>query len=140
MRILKWFALWLVLAIAIGMMVGRNSVNYYRLSRHGVAVEGIARKRKPHMLIEYSFTANGQTYNGLGKPGVGAPAFYEISIGERVPVYYLTSDPEINCLGDPQRLFSGEIGVAFLACLLFPTMIVCVVAYRVSRYEDRRNW
>jgi hypothetical protein len=53
-------------------------------------------------------------------------------IGEKVHVYYLPGTPEVNCLGDPQRLYSAELPVVFLASMVFSSMIVGVLAFRLA--------
>ena len=139
MRILKWLAAWLVLAIVFGAVAGQNLDRYYRLKEHGIAIEGIAHERRPHGEIAYSFEVNGQTYEGVGRPGIGAPSLYGIAMGDKVPIHYLPAGPNINCMGDPQQLYSGEIAPVLLVSLVFPTMTVCVLAYKFSKSRSTKR-
>jgi hypothetical protein len=129
-----WLVLWLVLAAAIGMVVGQNSLRYYRLHRAGVAVQGVALETKPHLQILYRFEVRGRTYEGVGRTDMGRTdvGVTPLKPGEKVPVYYLPGTPEVNCLGDPHRLYSAEFPAALLASILFPSMIVGILAFRLA--------
>ena len=135
MRVVTWLGLWLLLAILVGALDGRWCLNYYRLSRPGVAVEGVAREWKPHQEVGFSFEVNGRTYRGIGRSDIGG--FGRISIGDKVPVYYLVDNPEVNCLGDPKQLYSAELPGLVGNALLFPTMIVCALIWRTRKHNVR---
>jgi hypothetical protein len=139
MKIFKWLSLWLLLVVVIGAMLAPDCVNYFRLSRNGVVVQGIALGTAPHYQIEYSFKANGQTYRGVGRTGIGAPSFEHIAVGDNVPVYYLPEAPEVNCLGSPAELYSNDLPPVLLASFVFPTAIIFVLAYRLSKRRARRE-
>jgi hypothetical protein len=134
MIFLKWFALWLGLAIIFACIAGRQCQKYYRLRQTGVTVAGVVQAKKPHMLIEYSFRANGQDYSGWGRGDVGSPLFDEISIGDRAVVHYLPNDPDINCLHDPAKLFHAELFPVLGVVLLFPTITVSALAFRFGNF------
>ena len=91
------------------------------------------------MVIQYSFEADGHRYEGLGRGDLESPSFDLTSIGDQVLVHYLPDAPDINCLGDPERLYSSELFPVFGAALLFPTMIVGVLAVRYRRYITRQE-
>ena len=131
--LLRWLGLWFLLAAIFAFSTGREALMYYRLSKHGVAAQGVARERLPHRQIGYSFDVSGRDYHGVGMTGMGAPWFEQISLGDRLPVYYLPNAPESNCLGDPEQLFSNEIGAVSMLCLLFPTMIVLLLVYKRNK-------
>jgi len=129
-RVLRLFALWLALAAALSMVVGRHAIDYYRLTRHGVETQGITVAGRPHGQIEYTFEANARTYTGVGKRLEGT------QIGDKIAVYYLPVAPNINCFGDPQALFSAEMPPVVLAVFLFPTLIILRLVLR--RTTSRR--
>jgi hypothetical protein len=131
-RILGLFLLWLILVVVLGTSVGRHEVDYYRLIKHGVATEGTAAAAKPHNQIEYSFEVNHRKYTGIGRVSSGSKSV-RVEVGDKLAVYYLPSAPNINCLGDPQVLFSAEMGSVLLVILLFPTAIILVLMVRVVR-------
>lgn len=129
----RYFALWLVLVIVVGRVVGSWCMEDYRLAKHGIAVQGVALAKKPHRQIQYSFEAGGREYKRTGIPGHGVPDIYQISIGDAVTVYYLPGDPEISCLGNPEGLYRAEILPVLLATFIFPTIIVVVFFVRLRK-------
>ncbi|HLJ86042.1 MAG TPA: hypothetical protein VKZ53_04415 [Candidatus Angelobacter sp.] len=137
MKAIRWFLLWLFLAALIAAIGGGPSLNYWRLSRNGIPIQGIALARRPHWQIKYSFEINGHKYEGTGRTGIGAPFFNQISIGDIVPVYYLPAAPDINCLGDPKKLWANELVPWMGSLILFPTMIVCRLIYRGKQRDSR---
>ena len=139
MRVFSLFVLWLLLTIAIGSLAGRRCFDYYRLSKHGILVEGIVHESKPHGQISYSFIANGSTYWGIGRIGAGIVPIDEIAKKHAVPIFYLPASPEINCLGNPWDLYSNDIPLVLLVSLLFPTLIVGATAFRLLRRGGGQN-
>lgn len=131
--IFRWFLLWLLLAVVFAFISGRECIAYYRLSRNGVAVPGHVLEKKPHMLIRYSFEANGNTYEGIGRGDSISPSFNELSIGDQILVNYLPNAPHINCLGDPAELYSNEFASAIIVILVFPTILVGILVVRQRR-------
>ena len=128
MKVFRWLLLWLMLVVVIGTIVGQQSWNYYRLSKRGIVVQGVAGTRQPHGQIAYEFTANGQVYHE-----VGVPSARDLSAGDSVPVTYLPEEPSANCLGDPGARYSNELPIVLVASFFFPTFIVIVVACRSAR-------
>jgi hypothetical protein len=117
----------------IGIVAGRRCFDYYRLRKNGVLIEGIAHEARPHGQISYSFTINRNTYWGVGRIGVGIVPIEEIAQRHTVPIFYLPSSPTVNCLGNPGELYSNDIPIVLLVSLLFPTIIVGVIAFRLSK-------
>lgn len=128
-----YFFVWLGLAFILAGFVGRQAFNYYRLRNRGVLAEGVALGRKPHDQIEYSFMVEGRVYTNVGIPGMGAPRFEEIAVGQRLPVYYLPQSPEVSCLGDPGKLLHNELPPVLLVIVLFPSAIVGIFALKHHR-------
>ena len=129
-RIPKWFASWLALAIVIALATSGPYRKYVQLSRSGVATWGLvtglfSRQRQS---IAYRFRANGQMYEGVGRL---LSSNYP-QIGDRVVVYYLPSDPGMNCPDDPNRLRSHELPLLILFSLLGSSVIVLIA--------DRWRW
>ena len=135
MKILRWFAVWLAVAIGVGLMLSRNAANYYRLTKRGVSAQAVIQEKREHQLVAYTFDANGQEYTGLGMANM-VSSYDEISIGDEVMVHYLPDAPQINCIGDPRGLYLNERSLMLLAILIFPTMIVAAFAFR----ERFRKW
>jgi hypothetical protein len=133
MKVVKWVLLWLLLVVGAGTIIGGRCLEYYRLGKNGVSVQGIVRERRPHMQISYSFVVSDRTYWGIERAGVDSPPFYEIAIGNLVPVYYIPGDPKVNCVGDPWRFYSNDLPPVLLASFLIPTLIVSALAFRSGR-------
>ncbi len=133
MRILGWLVLWLAFATVIGTVTGQQCLRYYRLSKGGLVVQGLISDKKPHEQIGYSFEVNGHSYHGVGRTGVGFPSFNQISVGDTVSVYYLPEHPEVNCVGEPSRLYSDELSSVLMVALLFPTVIIGALVFRRAR-------
>lgn len=132
-RYLTYILVWLGLAIALAGIVGRRAFDYYRLRKGGVLAEGTALGRKPHDQIEYSFTVDGRAYSNVGIPGMGAPRFEEIAVGQRLPVYYLPKSPEVSCLGDPGELLRNELPPVLLVVVFFPSAIIGIFVLKRRR-------
>ena len=130
MKVLRWFPLWLLLVLIIGTTSGQSCWRYYRLSHHGVSIQGIAGNREPHGQIAYSFTSNGHVYQGVGVASVS-----DVSVGDPVPVTYLQEEPTINCLGHPEERYSSEVPPVLVVSFLFPTLIIATIAYRSKKRE-----
>jgi hypothetical protein len=137
MTALKWFLLWMMLAIGTGMLVGRYCLSYYRLTRSGVPAYGQVITSKPHTQVEYAFVSNGNIYRGFGRNSDSNSD--EIPVGATVSISYLPENPRENCLGDPKDLFSRELTGVLLRCLSFPTMITIALWYwqRERTYSSR---
>ncbi len=118
----------LILAVVLG---GRDWPRYRRLQERGVGTDGwvtgkdLLGRRK----VSYSFEAGGRLYSGAGIPGHGNPGFAELSVGDRVIVFYLPKDPEISSLGDPKELLRDQNRAMALALLAF----LPVLAWFLSR-------
>jgi hypothetical protein len=132
-RYLTYLAAWLGLALIVVTFTARDLFSYYRLRRNGILVEGVAVARAPHDQVKYSFQAGGSEYQSVGMTGFGTPPSERISIGDRLPVYYLPKDPKVNCLGSPREIFSNELPPVLLAVILFPSMIIAVAVFRYER-------
>jgi hypothetical protein len=130
-RIVGLLALWTTVAVALAAVTGRHEADYYRLIKGGTSTQGIAVAARPHDQTEYTFEVNNRMYSGIGRTSVRGRS-QASRIGDKVTVYYLPATPNINCLGDPQTLFSTEMGPVLLAVLLFPTALVLVLAFRRS--------
>ena len=132
-RYFIYCALWLGSAFLFTAFGAADAVEYYRLRRQGIPTEGRAVAQAPHYQITYSFEVNGAAYQGVGMTGFGTAPFEQIRIGDKLPVYYLSKDPKINCLRSPDKLFSNELIFVLLMVILGPTMITAVAVFRYER-------
>lgn len=132
-NILRWFLLWLLLAVILAVATGRQCVAYYRLSRNGVPGRGRVLEKRPHILIRYSFQANDHSYEGIGRADNISPSFDAISIGDEILVNYLPYAPNVSCLGDPGELYSSEVISVSIVVLLFPTLFIGVLLFRYRK-------
>lgn len=130
MTVLKWLLLWLLLFVTIGTIGRQPWMKYYRLSRQGAEVQGIAGSRKPNLQVAYSFVVNGHPYEGTGR---AKPSGREISTGDEVLVHYLPENPKVSCLGDPRKLFETELPTLAISDFLFSTILVGLVAIGMKK-------
>lgn len=128
-----FFAVWLVLSLVIMAFIGGHAFDYYRLRSRGLPTEGTAVAKAAHDGVTYSFTVNGIAYQGAGTAGFGTAPYGGISIGDKLPIYYLPKDPKINCLGSPEKLFSNELPPVLGAAIVFPAMIIASFVFRYKR-------
>jgi hypothetical protein len=73
---------------------------------------------------------SGRVFSGKGNAGAGNPEFPLLHVGEEVSVSYLTDDPYVSCLGNPDDLLRNETISVSLATIIFPA----------ARYSPFRPW
>ena len=130
---MKYVILWLVLAVAIGCLVGsQNLPTYHRLAERGVSGKATIVELLPqiHNTVRYEYQVAGQTYQGRMGSRQPNPPTEQLGVGQSVVIYYAPEHPEISVLGDPKLMFSGETFPVLLAALIGPTFIVFVLARR----------
>jgi uncharacterized protein DUF3592 len=113
---------WLIFAslFFIGSLFALDAVKYCKLTTQGVQTSGLVIAKEPenHFFIRYSYTVNGQTFEGLGSAGRGNPKFEDIKTGDLLRVYYDPSDPGSSLLGNPNVQFASiKRGVVFITLL-----------------------
>lgn len=144
-KILICLAVWLLfagLALAAGLKI-TGWLTYRRLS-NGIAVYGTVTAREPenHQIIRYSYSVGQQTYSGTGHGGRGNPSFGELSIGDRVVVFYDPANPSLSCMGYPQAHQRAELwGIIFLVILLplSPLGITIILIVALSKSKALTN-
>ena len=90
---------------------------YLLLMRHGSSCEAtvVGTLGRENCLVEYSFSAGGRAYRGTG-PQCRA------TVGQKVTVTYLVSDPSQSCLGHPGERLANEVVSFFFGGLSFPPL------------------
>lgn len=132
---------WLIVASAVAVFLGSlNWLDYYRLAKSGVAVQGNVTHKDAanHLAVHYSYIVGSRTYDGIGN----APSLASmdtLSIGESLSLYYLAQDPKVSCWGDPNRLLASETLSVLLAVLIIPTALLGFVYYRTVLRWPRVN-
>lgn len=96
----------MALAVAAAGIVAythRDWVRYERLSRDGVMTQGwvTGKSDDKQRKVYYAFRTDVKMFTDTGTGGFGNPEFEQLGEGDEVLVYYLRSDPEVSCLGDP---------------------------------------
>ena len=135
---MKYVILWLVLAVAIGCLVGsQNLPTYHRLAERGVSGKATIVELLPqiHNTVRYEYQVAGQTYQGRMGSRQPNPPTEQLGVGQSVVIYYAPEHPEVSVLGDPKLMFSSETFPVLLAALIGPTFIVFVLARR--EYERK---
>ena len=130
-RILIWFGLVLLIACLLGL---RNLPTYYRLATEGIAIEATVEAKEPenHQFVQYSYQTGTETFHQKGTTGSGNPSFEEITIGEKVLVFYLPKEPVISCLGNPKERFKSELMIVILASL-GGTSLILLLIYQIKK-------
>ena len=77
---------------------------------------------------------SGRVFSGKGNAGAGNPEFALRHVGEAFSVSYLTDDPCVSCLGNPDDLLRNEtIGVS-LATIIFPRFAIAGVCREIFSF------
>ena len=113
---------------AIGMLailvvfVGRTADekgwdNYLRLMRNGATSEATIVRTVPgaDCLAEYRFSVGGRSYSGTGSQ-------CKVTVGQKVTVTFLVTDPSQSCLGHAGRRLADEVVSFFLGGFSFPDL------------------
>ncbi|OOG36232.1 hypothetical protein B0E51_17855 [Rhodanobacter sp. C05] len=126
-----YVGLWIVLALAIGSLLGSQNLHrYYALDSQGIKTSGtvIALEPEDHQGVRYSYQVAGNTYKGVGTVGSGNPKFGSLEVGTSVLVYYVGSDPGISELGEPGPRLQNEIESVLMAALTAPIFLLGIFA------------
>ena len=131
--IVAYAAVWIGLAIGFGALIGSlNLPGLWAINASGIKAQAKVLALEPmnHQLVRYSYRVGGNLYTGAGTAGYGNPAFSHLTQGDTVLVYYLASEPERSVLGDARQRLREEIKSVVTVMLMFPTIIVAVLASR----------
>jgi hypothetical protein len=117
-----WFivavgALALLAVLAGRVFSGQGWGRYLLLMQHGSTGEAtvVATLGRDNCLLEYSFSVARRSYRGTG-PECRA------SVGQKVTVTYLVSDPSQSCLGPAGERLANEVVSYFFGGLSFPPL------------------
>lgn len=124
------------IALLAFLIIGRaDRPRYRRLQAEGVGTDGwvtakdlIGRKK-----VHYSFMADGRLYSGVGRPGYGNREFEELSVGDKVIVFYLPKDPDVSSLGDPKEHLRDQDRDIVLSLLIFIPVILWFLSRELKR-------
>lgn len=91
----------------------------YALVKNRIQVEGtvVEKREAEHQAIVFKYFVDGQEYSGGGRASNFDKDFANISIGDKVPVYYDAKNHANASLGDPRRIFYSNIRGAILLSL-----------------------
>ena len=127
----KWLlAIGAVLLLAF--FLGRSDwPKYRRLQVEGVALDGWVTEKNivDQNTVSYSFMVGERVYSGLGRGGYGNGSFNDLSVGDRVVVFYLPKDPRISCMGGPKEHLREQNRAISLGLLIF----VPILAWALGR-------
>ena len=147
-KILIFLIVWLVFA-AVGFIIGLylfDWAKYRNLSNEGVAIYGkvITKEPENHQNIKYSYEVGEKSYIKNGTAGRGNSSFEELSIGDKVVVYYAKTNPNFSMMGYPQMYQQTALsGAIFCAIFVpfFPLLITVIILIGLSsvKAESRNN-
>lgn len=117
-----------LIALILGTLSWRK---YYDLARNGVATEGRITVKEPgnHLSVRYSFTVNQKTFSGLESIG---NSMSTLNVGDTVRVFYLSTDPNINCFCNPNDKLKMETLTVLLGAVA-GSLVISVFLIRKIR-------
>lgn len=91
--------------------------NYLHLMRNGANSEATIVRTVPwaDCLAEYEFTIGGRSYSGTESQ-------CNVTVGQKVTVTFLVTDPSQSCLGHAGRRLADEVVSFFFGGLTFPSL------------------
>lgn len=116
---------------AVVLLLGSlNWRKYYGLARDDVATDGLITAKEPanHLSLRYSFTVNKKTFSGIESVGNSLDTF---NVGDTVRVYYLPTNPDVNCFCNPNTKLKEETITVLLAALGTSVVILIVLIRRI---------
>jgi hypothetical protein len=139
---MKWFALWLILAIAIAFVVGSLNVPLYeRLITKGVQTKATVVELTPkiHNTVRYEYQVGGVKFEGQRSPWRPNPPTGELAVGDSLVIYYDPSNPSLSAPGDVGPMLTNELISVGMAALLMPTFIVFVLIPKQQERQKNRK-
>lgn len=107
-----------MLVISVGRTADEQGWDrYLRLMRNGASSQATIVRTQPgsNCLAEYSFSVGGRTYSGTGSQ-------CHVTVGQKVAVTYLVTDPAQSCLGPAGQRLADEVVSFFFGGFTFPSL------------------
>jgi hypothetical protein len=129
-----YIAIWLLLAIAFGCLLGWRVPRLITLKERGVPCEAEVVSVTPelHNTFKYSYAVDNKTYKGEAHIIDVAPG-----IGSKLAITYLPESPDFSYAGDIQGQIDNDRISAALASIIFPSLVVACYVFRI-RGRDRK--
>jgi hypothetical protein len=123
-----WMTLSCVTAISLAQI---GWITYLRLVRQGIQTKGTVVQMFPesHALIKYEYEVGGRKFEGLTQSRPPNPPIRDLSIGQRLIVYYYPKDPAQSIIGSPHYQLRNETISIALVAIVLPTSIVLAWRY-----------
>jgi hypothetical protein len=131
---------WAILSLVTGGLLFQfNGSRYWMLLRRGVQTEGTVIEILPqmHETVRYQYSAHGKVFQGREQSAPPNPPLKELSIGQKVIVYYDPNQTETSTLGSPKKLLFNEIISVGLPSLFIPLVIIFV--WRLRAFYSYRG-
>jgi hypothetical protein len=109
---------------------------YRKLQAQGIQGEGIVTGKgiAGPLKVSYTFAADGRLHSGVGRGGYGNPEFPDLTVGDKVLLFYLPQDPEVSVLGDPKEHLRDQNRVLVLMAAFVPLVMVVLVRRELKRW------
>jgi hypothetical protein len=122
-----YFAVWFLVLVVVFSLQGKSLLHYYNLLRTGHRSTGRITESHPesHRTIRYEYDADGRGYTGVSEGHSGR-------VGESIEVWFLPSDPETVCAGDPRDHLLNELTFTLFMALVFPTLTILILRARLK--------
>ena len=115
-----------VLALVTAVLLKNNGwLGYWRLVAGGAEAVAVVTRIEPqnHCLAEYTYTVDSRSYSGRGPECA-------TTVGERVPITYLISDPTFSCLGSARARLYNELATFIVGGVILPPFIIFAIRRR----------
>ena len=141
-RVWKLVAIWFVLALAFGLLLGYLLLRRdYRLLADGVPTTGrvLSLEEMNHQRVDYSYRVGDRDYSGSGVGGEGIPPFNALEVGAPVLVYYSEAELHLSALGQPAHRFWNDLVPILLAAVTIPAVLVSEFIRLMKRKRGIRS-
>lgn len=113
-----------------------NIPRYQRLAAESVRTDATitATSCEQHSTVSYTFVVAGRPYSGQGLSGGERPC-KDIQVGDRMPVWYLSTDPTVSTLREPQAKLENERISVGIGAVVLPAwlLVIIFVTRRIQR-------
>jgi len=118
----------LLAAITGGGLKNGGWWRYLRLTRSGIHGAGLVDRteRENHCLAEYVFMVDGRQFRGVDND-------CEATVGQKVEVTYLPTEPSVSCRGTARQRLYNELVTLVFGGVMFPPIVMAVWGWRKHR-------
>lgn len=123
---LKLIGIWLALTLLCFAVAKWTFGTDDRFARMTAETTGVVTEKLPHehRTIRFRYSINGADYSGAGATDFGNPPFDDITVGQRITVFYNPENPESATSGDRRSEPDANTGPVILMTLFAPIFLL----------------